>query len=136
MPAIPLIIQVILGALFTPTILKGFGINLNPDDVQNGFATAPHYVQVPPGTPGAVPEKADTPTSAEIAHDAVKNPISLFGIAAIGFVSVFVISQLRAAAAETTDTGRGLIRGGQRFTDSLANADGGTVNLTKVMRRK
>ncbi|THF88476.1 hypothetical protein E7T09_04525 [Deinococcus sp. KSM4-11] len=131
MPAIPLFIQILLTALFTPTILARFGINLNGTDVQNGVTAAPVVVQAPPSTPGAVVAPPVQPTTKQIASDAVKNPVSLFGIAAVGFTSVFVIAQLRAAGHEATETSKDLYRAGEKVTGSLGNADASTRNISR-----
>lgn len=131
MPAIPMIIQIILGALFAPAILRNFGINLNPTDVDNGVSAGPVVVQAPPTTPGATPAPAVSPTVKQITQDAVRNPVSLFGIAAVGFVSVFVIAQLRAAGHEATETTKDLYSEGKKATGSLANADKGTANISR-----
>lgn len=131
MPAIPMIIQIILAALFTPTILRNFGINLTPTDVQNGVSAGPVTVPAPPATPGAQAEPSKPPTTAETINDAVNKPTSLFGIAAIGFVSVFVIAQLRAAGHEATETTKDLYNAGRAATGSLANADATTRNISR-----
>ncbi|WP_034383154.1 hypothetical protein [Deinococcus sp. YIM 77859] len=129
--AIPMILQIILAALFTPTVLRQFGINLTPTDVQNGVSAGPVAVPAPPTTPGAVSEPSKPPTAAETLNDAVNKPTSLFGIAAVGFVAVFVIAQLRAAGHEMTETTKDLYSEGKKVTGSLANADATTRNLSR-----
>lgn len=80
-------------------------------------------------TPGAVKEKPAT--AAQIASDAVNKPVSLFGIAAVGFVTVFVVSQARAGFHEVTETTKDLYGEGRRAAGSLSRADASTRNISR-----
>lgn len=129
------VFSLFLAAGFGPTILKQYGVNLTPEDVNRGIDKNPVvYVQTPPATPGAVLAPPQQPSVKEITKDAVNNPVSLFGIAAVGFVGVFVISQLRAGFHEGVATTKDLYGEGQRVSKSLANADGSTRNISRRAR--
>lgn len=129
MPAIPMLLQLLIVAFFGADVLKKYG--LNPTDVQNGTSGMTAVQSVPPATAGATPAPTVQPTVKQITQDAVRNPTSLFGIAAVGFVSVFVIAQLRAAGHEATESGKDLYRAGEKVTGSLSNADSSTRNISR-----
>ena len=131
MPAIPMILQVILAALFTPAILKNFGINLTPTDVQNGVSGVAAVQAVPPTTPGATPAPATKPTAAQTMNDLAKNPVSTFGFAAMGGVAIFLVAQLRAAAHEAGTATVDTYREAKKVTGTMANADGTTKNISR-----
>lgn len=131
MPAIPMIIQIILGALFAPAILRGFGINLAPADVQNGVSGVGAAQAVPASTAGATAEPAVKPTFAQTANDAVKNPVSLFGIGVVLFTGVFMVAQLRAASHEAGSAAVDVYNEGKKATGALQNADGTTKNISR-----
>ena len=128
-------ILIILGGLLSPAIvnnwLKVLGIQLNPADVQNGVAGTEAKQYVPAGTSGAVVEEIKKATTAQTVNDAVNKPLSLFGIAAIGFVGVFVIAQLRAASHEAGSAAVDVYNEGKRASGTLANADGTTSNISR-----
>jgi hypothetical protein len=67
-------------------------------------------------------EKGPAPSLAEVAKDAVNTPSSVWGLAALGFVGVFLISQLRAAGSELAQGTRGVYREAQSTTRSLHGA--------------
>ncbi|MFC6803086.1 hypothetical protein ACFQDE_16310, partial [Deinococcus caeni] len=100
-----MLLQIIIGALFAPSVLKGFGIDLTGADVTNGVSGAAAAQNATPAQ-GGQPEPSKPPTTAETINDAVNKPSSLFGIAAIGFVAVFVIAQVRAGTHEAVETSR------------------------------
>lgn len=135
MPAIPMFIQILIGALFAPGILKGFGINFTSGDVQNGIQAGGAAVVAPPATAGAVAEPSKKPTAAQTANDLANNPASMFGLAAVGFVAVFIVAQLRAAGHEMTETSKDLYSAGKSATDSLKNADGSTSNISRRLKK-
>lgn len=127
---IPMLLQIIIGALFAPSILKGFGIDLTGADVTNGVSGAAAAQNATPAQ-GGQPEPSKPPTTAETINDAVNKPSSLFGIAAIGFVAVFVIAQVRAGTHEAVETSKDLYSAGSSASRSLANADGSTKNISR-----
>lgn len=129
MPAIPVLLQWLIVAFFGSDVLKKYG--LNPADVEKGASGTGAAQAAPPATPGAVPAPTTSPTVKQITSDAVKNPTSLFGIAAVGFVSVFVIAQIRAGTHEAVETSKDLYSAGSSATRSLSNADGSTRNISR-----
>lgn len=131
--AIPMLLQIIIGALFAPSVLKGFGIDLTGADVTNGVSGAAAAQNATPAQ-GGQPEPSKPPTTAETINDAVNKPSSLFGIAAIGFVAVFVIAQVRAGTHEAVETSKDLYSAGSGATRSLANADSSTKNISRRAR--
>lgn len=129
MPAIPMLLQWLIVAFFGADVLKKYGINAT--DVQNGTTGMAAVQAVPPVTPGATPAPTVNPTVKQITSDAVKNPVSLFGIAAVGFVGIFLISQARAGLHEATETTRELYAEGGRVTRAASGADGGPRNYSR-----
>lgn len=137
------VVMIICGALFSPAVignfLQVFGINFNAkqsQEIQKSIERdlIPVAQVVPPSTPAATPEPVKPPTPAQTVNDAVKNPTSLFGIAAVGFVAVFVIAQLRAAGHEAASGATAVYREGGKATRVLANADATTGNISRARR--
>lgn len=137
----PTVVLIICGALFSPAVISNFlqvfGINFNTKnekEVRSAIELPPVAHVVPPSTPAAVAEPVKPPTTAQTVNDAVKNPTSLFGIAAVGFVAVFVIAQLRAAGHEAASGATAVYREGGKATRVLANADATTGNISRARR--
>jgi hypothetical protein len=78
------------------------------------------YRPVPATTPVAPNQTAPAPQQGDLAKDLLANPSSMWALAAIGFVGVFVIAQLRAAGADAAAGVRGVYREAQTTTRSLA----------------
>jgi hypothetical protein len=57
-----------------------------------------------PQTGAGVYPDTGAPSAGAITKDFVNQPLSIWGIAAIGFVAVFVIAQLRAAGKDAVST--------------------------------
>ncbi|WP_034344007.1 hypothetical protein [Deinococcus misasensis] len=91
MPAALMWVLTIIGTLFFSGGVPGIQKLLTPQQV--GV-----YRDVPEGTAGSSPD--DKPSFSEVVKDTVNTPSSVWGIAAIGFVGVFLIAQLRAGAHE------------------------------------
>ncbi len=64
-------------------------------------------------------EKGPAPSLAEVAKDAVNTPSSMWGLAALGFVAVFLVAQLRAAGSDLAQGTRGVYREAQAGTRAL-----------------
>ncbi|MVN89385.1 hypothetical protein GO986_21860 [Deinococcus sp. HMF7620] len=134
----PQVILIIVGAMFSPSVvnnwLKTFGVTLNQSDVEQGVApvaVAQPAQPVPPATPGAVQEKGASPTFAQTANDAVKNPTSLLflGVGALGVA--LLASQVRAGFHEASETTKDLYKEGTRVSHSASGADGGPKNYSR-----
>jgi hypothetical protein len=74
----------------------------------------------PSSNPGVKPP---APSAGEIVKDAVNTPSSMWGLAALGFVAVFLVAQLRAAGHEVAAGTRGVYREAQSTTRELAAPD-------------
>lgn len=104
----------LLGDKLADVLAEMFGVEMPTSAVQS-----PQYVVTQPGT-GAVEIKQPSPTTGQIVNEAVQRPLSLWAIAGIGFVSVFLIAQLRAASHEAGSAAVGVYREAQDTTRKLS----------------
>jgi hypothetical protein len=109
MPAISQIIIWIAGFFFADSFLGRI------EDLTSGNKTYSNN-----GSSSVSGEKPPAPSVGEIAKDAVNTPSSVWGLAALGFVAVFLIAQLRAAGSEVAAGTRGVYKEAQVTTQSLA----------------
>jgi hypothetical protein len=91
-----------------------------------GLLTGAQTFGSTPNAPSVAPvtgSKPPAPSAGEIVKDAVNTPSSMWGLAALGFVAVFLVAQLRAAGHEVASGTRGLYREAQSTTRELAAPD-------------
>ena len=128
------ILTLFAGAAFAPLILKQYGVDLTPEDAVRGVSPERVYVQVPATTPGAAPAPAQSPTFAQTANDAVKNPTSLLFGGVFLFAGALIFSQFRAGFHEVSETTRDVYTEGSRVTRAASGADGGPRNYSRRAR--
>lgn len=129
MPA-AMIISILVQCIFGAAGLAFLGLKDKNDTPPVATVYSPALAGVPLPA-GAITFPSKPPPVREIVKDSVNNPWSLFGLAALGFVSVFVISQMRAGFHEVSATTADLYEEGKKATQSLANADAGTGNISR-----
>ena len=118
------------GTIFGAAGLAFLGLKDKNDTPPVATVYSPAVAGVPlPAGSVTVPSKP--PPVREIVKDSVNNPWSLFGIAAVGFVTVFVVAQFRAGFHEVSSTAADLYDEGKKATQSLANADASTGNISR-----
>ena len=133
-----LFVQVLIGLIFGPTILKQFGIELDlGTKPTTPPATGTVNQVVPSTTPGAQPEAS--PTAAQIVNEAVKRPANWFGLALFAGGMVFLVAQGRAAAHEAggalADTYKEAKTTAIATHNGLKNADGTTGNISRRAKK-
>jgi hypothetical protein len=133
---IPIFIQILIGALFGPALLKQYGVDLTAGQAatQQMAQQVQTAVPVPAATPNSEPETDKDPTANQIISKAVEKPSNWFGLALFAFALIFIFAQLRAAANEGIAYAGDAIDGAKSATAGLANADGSTGNISR--RRK
>ncbi len=104
----------LLGRLFWPAVVIPllFDIFFNSADVTNGIVGATFRKIVPAGLGGRKDDGAP-PTIAETVNDAVNNPISLFGIAAVGVAGVLVLNKAKETSNDVANLYKGAKGGAQ-----------------------
>lgn len=125
--AIPVFIQILIGLIFSPTILQGFGINLGSAATTPATGTANEVVKA--GTAESKPEVS--PTAGAILNEAVKRPANWFGLALVVGGSVFLLAQTRAAAHEAGGALGDAYQESKNIGTSLRDADGSTGNISR-----
>lgn len=112
-------IGVALAAIFGSKIAgNALGIDITAFTAQanpNASRTAQNLQQQGGGNGG------QQAPSDSVVRDAIQNPSSIWALAALGFVGVFVVSQLRAAGSEAAAGVRGVYREAQAGVGTLKN---------------
>lgn len=127
-----MIVSILVQAIFGAAGLAFLGLRDKADPtppVATVYGPPPAGVVTVPA--GSITEPKKPPPVREIVKDSVNNPWSLFGLAAVGFVSVFVISQMRAGFHELASTTGDLYEEGKKATRALADADASTANISR-----
>lgn len=140
-----LFIQVLIGAIFSPALIKSLNKAMaalgedvpeaTDSDIQRGIEALLVKQAAPPTTAGATKEETRSPSAGEVIQTMSAKPANWFGLALLGFAGVFVISQMRAAGHEVTETSKDLYNEGKRATSSLANADKSTINISRRLKK-
>ncbi len=108
-----------------------FGLKLTA--AQLGFDLTIYKPTAPPNTPqgqGGGNPAPNPPNNGSLVKDLVSNPSSMWALAALGFVSVFVIAQVRAAGGDAAAGVRGVYKEAQATTRNLADPN------TQIRKRK
>lgn len=140
---IKLFIQAFLTVLFAPEVLnllRSFGSPVagTAAQLQPAFGLldmATGSTPAPVSTPGAVPEPKQDPTPTQIIAAAVDKPVNWLFLALLAFALVFLVAQVRAAAHEATETTKDVLNEAKSATNSLANADESTRNISRRMKK-
>lgn len=86
-----------------------------------------------PPAPGTGPSG---PTVKTLTQDVVRQPWTVWGLAALGLTFPLVISQLRAAGHEAASGTRGIYEEGRGMYRRVDNADDYTENRSRARRRR
>ncbi|MFB9994481.1 hypothetical protein ACFFLM_21220 [Deinococcus oregonensis] len=103
----------------------------HPAAQSNGAMPVPNSPTAP-GTPGTTPA---APPAKQIVADAIRQPWTIWGLAALGLTLPLVVSQFRAAAHEAGSAGRSVYNEGRSAYKRVDDADNYTQNKSRARRK-